>query len=411
MNKSTRITVPSDTGFGSSLTALLPILLILAILQLQGCGGSAGTEAGIPATPESGTLLQGVAADGYLAEAQVFLDINGNKLADTDEPVTTTDNDGSFSLRVSPGQERLYPVVVRTERNRTRDTESGFVADDYILEAPIGHHGFISPLTTLVKQELDKNTAFSETDAVNLVRSRFGLADDVSFWQDYLVEETGPWQQTHMTARLLAGLQGRLLAQLQENLGGTLQDDDYLPATRLVSDLLMQQAPVISRSLSGVQPAAALTPEQQIEQLLASIDLVGLDRQLLNRYRQLIDKHPATWDATPPAITASSPQANSEVPVTSRIEVAFNEPLDPSSLAADAVTLSRNGVVLPGSLSYNKNLLLVTLTPEQPLAAYAEFNVTVSAAISDQLGNPLGTERNWTFHTLFAQTPPTLPDF
>lgn len=401
------------SGFGTCLTALLLILLVLLALLLHGCGGGTGTDAAVvPTTPGTMAQLQGVVADGYLAGAQVFLDINGNKLADPDEPQTVTGSGGRYSLEVPAGQEALYPVVARAEQGRTVDEEdNATLADDYILETPIGRHGFISPLTTLVKQELDKNAVFSETDAVNKIRTQFGLGDSVSFWQNYLADTSATSQQAHATARLLAGLQGRMLEQLRQNLGGELQEADYLPATRMVSDLQLQYAADITGTLTGIHTAAAHSRDQLVDQLLTTIDLSGLNRQCLNRYRQLVDKKQATWDATPPTILAQDPQPGAEVPVTTQIQIAFSEALDPATIASDAVVVSGDGRSHTGTVSYDKNRLLLTLTLDQPLNAYTDYNLAVSAKLADPAGNPLGTVPSWTFRTLFEQSPPALPSF
>jgi Bacterial Ig-like domain len=406
----------SGPDYHSLLAAPIGVLLVLLILLTSGCGGG-GSEAVPQGELGATTLLEGRAADGYLADATVFLDINGNKLPDPDEPQTVTGSGGRFSLEVTTGLEQLYPIVVRVDRSRTFDEETAAVVPyDYTLESPIGRYQFISPLTTLVKQELDKNAVFLEMDAINLVRTRLGISDDISFWQDYIAgaqsgQAAAGYRIAHETARVLAGLHGRLLAELEQNLGGTLQDDDLLPATRVISDLQMQHAGEIANALSGISMAAAKTADQLVDQLVSSIDLTTLDRKLLNRYRRLTSKNPGTWDATPPEILASLPGDGSTVPVTTTIEVAFNENLDPATVTNDAVVLSTDGVRLAGTVSYDKNRLLLTLVPNQPLYAYTDYQVTASPTIADQLGNPLGAAKTWHFQTLFEQSPPVLPDF
>jgi len=413
----TRHNLDSPPDYRSLLAALIGVLLTLLILLTTGCGGDGGSEAVPPGTPGATTLLEGRVAGGYLADATVFLDINGNKRPDPEEPQTATGSGGRYSLEVTTGLEQLYPVVVRVERSRTFDEEtSAVVAYDYTLESPIGRHQFISPLTTLIKQELDKNAVFREMDAVNLVRTRFGISDDISFWQDYIAGAQGDqsaagYRFAHETARILAGLHGRLLAELEQNLGGTLQDDDLLPATRVISDLQMQHATDIANALSGISLMAVKTADQLVDLLVSGIDLTNLDRKLLNRYRQLTSKNPGIWDATPPEILVRLPGDGSTVPVTTTVEVAFNEDLDPATVTSDAVVLSTGGVRLAGTVSYDKNRLLMTLVPSQPLYAYTDYQVTTSPVIADQLGNPLGAAKTWYFQTLFEQSPPGLPDF
>jgi hypothetical protein len=44
----------------------------------------------------------GRAIDGYLSNCAVFIDLNGNRLADPDEPTTVTDSYGGFILLAAP---------------------------------------------------------------------------------------------------------------------------------------------------------------------------------------------------------------------------------------------------------------------------------------------------------------------
>ena len=47
-------------------------------------------------------MLIGRAIDGYLANCNVFIDLNGNSIADPDEPFTVTDKFGGFVLTAAP---------------------------------------------------------------------------------------------------------------------------------------------------------------------------------------------------------------------------------------------------------------------------------------------------------------------
>lgn len=92
----------------------------LAAAALAGCGGSGGVGSQPAATQ---TAISGKAADGYLYRAEVFLDLNGNYRLDSGEPFAITDSDGAFTLLVTPGDEALYPVVVRAVASNTYDIQ------------------------------------------------------------------------------------------------------------------------------------------------------------------------------------------------------------------------------------------------------------------------------------------------
>ena len=59
----------------------------------------------------SSTQINGHVIDGYIKDATVFLDIDGDLLAGQDEPTTTSAEDGSFSLTVSDTDAASFTIV------------------------------------------------------------------------------------------------------------------------------------------------------------------------------------------------------------------------------------------------------------------------------------------------------------
>lgn len=116
-------------------------------------------------------------ADGYLFRAEVFLDRNGNYQQDSGEPATTTDSNGGFSLAVTPGEEALYPVVVRAVGSNTYDMDAPAqpLTQGYILTAPRGMYGFISPISTLLREKYETGNYASVSDAMHEIRQQLGL--------------------------------------------------------------------------------------------------------------------------------------------------------------------------------------------------------------------------------------------
>lgn len=64
---------------------VLAALAAIAAATLAGCGGG-----GSGTTTAASTTVSGTVADGYLANAQVFLDKNGNYQLDPGEPNAMT---------------------------------------------------------------------------------------------------------------------------------------------------------------------------------------------------------------------------------------------------------------------------------------------------------------------------------
>jgi hypothetical protein len=86
-----------------------PLAALHAIAGLlSGCGGGADSQS---AADNQGAFA-GIAIDGVLKSAQVFLDFNDNGSLDPGEPTALTDSNGSFTLMATPAQKSAHSVVV-----------------------------------------------------------------------------------------------------------------------------------------------------------------------------------------------------------------------------------------------------------------------------------------------------------
>lgn len=154
-----------------NIRTMTAVAAVLSVAAVAGCGGGGGQSAA-PQTTISGTV-----ADGYLFKAEVFLDRNGNYQQDSGEPATTTDVNGRFSLAITPGEEALYPVVARAVGSNTYDMDAPAqpLTQGYILTAPRGMHGFISPISTLLREKYETGNYASVSDAMHEIRQQLGL--------------------------------------------------------------------------------------------------------------------------------------------------------------------------------------------------------------------------------------------
>ncbi|RTZ16888.1 hypothetical protein EJ063_08865 [Vibrio aquaticus] len=139
-------------------------LITMGIISLYGCNDS---------IQEDSQVVEFTAIDGYLSNAEVFLDFNDNGIADDGEPLGTTDRRGKVSLELDQGtQEGDYRVMVRAIAGVTRDADSGLLKKSFSLTAPPGYRE-ITPLSTLVSTQMEMGK--SEEDAVTEVASMLGV--------------------------------------------------------------------------------------------------------------------------------------------------------------------------------------------------------------------------------------------
>ena len=79
---------------------------LFSIIFLIACGGGGSSPAsskddGGGTTPPITKTLSGKTIDGLIQNATVCLDINNNETCDTNEPTTTTDENGLFTLDIT----------------------------------------------------------------------------------------------------------------------------------------------------------------------------------------------------------------------------------------------------------------------------------------------------------------------
>ena len=127
---------------------LRPVCRLLAVcllcsFVLAGCGGEIGLTADGGGTSGGGLIVGGIGtggtgvirsstaepvADSAFAGAVVFVDKNGNRLPDPDEPFAITDQDGNYALQADAAQIAAYPVLLQVIEGKTVVRATGQVA-------------------------------------------------------------------------------------------------------------------------------------------------------------------------------------------------------------------------------------------------------------------------------------------
>ncbi|MEZ8644920.1 hypothetical protein AB6D52_09590 [Vibrio cyclitrophicus] len=143
-------------------------------LVLVGCEDSGGASG--QTTPQSSTYSI-TAIDGYLRNAEVWLDLNRNSTKDPDEPSATSGTGGVAELDVTGvTNPQDYPVIVRAIAGQTEDEDQGLVTTDYVMSAPPGEDK-VTPLSTLVNVLLEQSLTGSETSAELEQKKQQALTD------------------------------------------------------------------------------------------------------------------------------------------------------------------------------------------------------------------------------------------
>ncbi|QUM77161.1 hypothetical protein HWV00_13475 [Moritella sp. 24] len=178
-------------------------LLVVALglsssIALVGCGGSDDTSSGSVSAPSS-VLYDIKVIDGYLKNAQVWLDVDGDKQLDANEPAAYTVSGGVATLDVSNiANPEQYATFAKITVGLTVDESRGPVVSNAIMSAPPGERE-ITPLSTLVHIEIEQNTDGTETadelatikqTAIAKIASDLGL-QDADVLSDYIANGSG----------------------------------------------------------------------------------------------------------------------------------------------------------------------------------------------------------------------------
>lgn len=103
-------------------------------------------------------------------------------------------------------------------------------------------------------------------------------------------------------------------------------------------------------------------------------------------------------DETAPTVTFTSPVNDAaDVPPGATVQVAFDEPMDCTTLDGTSVTLTDGGASVLGAVTCLG--ATVTLAPSAPLTAQTLYTGTVTTGARDLAGNALAADYVWTFTT------------
>jgi hypothetical protein len=180
---------------------IFSIVIALTVGFIAGCSGSGST-----------TLISGKVADGYLAGATVFLDKNGNYQQDAGEPATTTDANGIYALIIDSADAGKYSIVAMAIKGQTTDKDTNAtVPDSYVMSAPAGSTGFISPMSTLLREKMAANPSMTLNAAMTQLRNQMNLPSGMNTMADYMAgsisgTNAAQYQIMHITAQQMAGL-------------------------------------------------------------------------------------------------------------------------------------------------------------------------------------------------------------
>ncbi len=159
----------------------------------------------------------------------------------------------------------------------------------------------------------------------------------------------------------------------------------------------LQVIPVTGNPISGTVAVSAdgksatFTPGSPLVSettyaVIVSNGITDLAGQGLTFFSSSFTTGVSSQGAGPQILTISPPNGSSDAPVNAQIVAALNEPVEPASVGASAVTVSTGGITVLGTTSLSSDHTVLTFVPLSPLLVSTPYSVSISG-FKDVAGN------------------------
>lgn len=227
------------------------IACLISTAVVAGCGVGFGTDgSAISAGVGSGgtgvfkASLSGAVTDGYLINAIIFMDKNGNYQLDSEEPYAVTGVDGVSKLEVATADIGAYPIVAVALRGITIDSSTmQAVVSNYVLSFPKesfnnSESNIISPLSSQLRELLETGKYVTVRQAMNALADHMGLPSDI----DLLAENIAADNPTlNAAAKSIAAIMWMQTGQILVSGAATpaVDVDRYRTMMKLIADNML----------------------------------------------------------------------------------------------------------------------------------------------------------------------------
>lgn len=140
---------------------------VASTLALTGCGGAGG---GSSTSDTASSTFSITAMDGYLTNADVWVDTNGDNNCETKLDIMT----GEGGVVEIPVEYENNIICIKAIAGQTIDETRGVVERTLELKAPAGETT-VSPLTNLVVEQLEDDNSLTVAEAKAAVMTELGL--------------------------------------------------------------------------------------------------------------------------------------------------------------------------------------------------------------------------------------------
>jgi hypothetical protein len=194
----------------------LTALTAIAAAALVACGGNDDDEAAplAPApVPVKTAEVTVRVVDGPLEKALVCLDANANGACDASEVAAKTDADGMAKLTLPEADVGKYGLLAMVPVGAI-DKDHGEVKTAYVMRSPADATALVSPLTTLVQNQLELGDGGKTAEAVAALQEQLGFK--LNFMEDYSKKDDADARLAADIARMYVLLQQQQVEASQD---------------------------------------------------------------------------------------------------------------------------------------------------------------------------------------------------
>ncbi len=200
---------------------LTPLCLAGLTLSLTACSGTEEIIEDIVETlTKKEQYIHGVAIDGYLSNAKVCLDVNGDlACTDADGAIAITNTQGQYKLAVGQNTLDGKQILVQAIAGHTIDMDrpSEPVAASFTYTGPAKDNAVVSPMSSIINA-IAAQKGVSQSQAEQEVAAAIGVTSD-ELSQDFVSANTQESKQIHALAQALTRLMQELhkVAEIGDN--------------------------------------------------------------------------------------------------------------------------------------------------------------------------------------------------
>lgn len=252
----------------------LATAISLSIL-LAGCGSGDAAE---EITEQAPLTFSGKAADGYLVGALVCLDLNNDSVCGASEPNTLTGVGGAYEFdNLDPtldlSQVRLLVKVI-AEQTIDEDNPDAPVSKSYSMSSPPGQIDFVSPITTLIDNQMQTTAGQTQEQAEQVVAQMIGVEDaSIDLTADYVAaseekgETTEGYQRLHHVAQAVATAIAVVSDNLENQIDGLADSAKKDALAAIVGNVVSS----LGEITTAIDQAAANNQEVNISAIVESV--------------------------------------------------------------------------------------------------------------------------------------------